>query len=133
MATSDNDFFSSLPQGWRGLGYIVLSSEFGPSDQTDIDRTVFLDPLGRWSLVPEKSSDWSPTQGGRPRGVGGRPRSVELDPLDHEFYSLGEGEWREKIISPHVRLPGVCIFVSSFNGHGAAVGSSRVLTSASSR
>ena len=44
MATSDNDF-SSLPLGWRGLDYIVLSSEFGPSDQTDIDRTVFLDPF----------------------------------------------------------------------------------------
>ena len=57
MATSDNDF-SSLPLGWRGLDYIVLSSEFGPSDQTEIDRMVFLDPLGRWSTIQEIDSDW---------------------------------------------------------------------------
>ena len=57
MTTSNNDF-SSLPLVWRGLDYIVLSSEFEPSDQTDIDRTVFLDPLGRWSTIQEFSSDW---------------------------------------------------------------------------
>ena len=56
MATSDNDF-SSLPLGWKGLDYIVLSSEFGPSDQTDIDRMVFLDPLGRWSIIREVDRD----------------------------------------------------------------------------
>jgi hypothetical protein len=70
MATSDNDF-SSLPLGWRGLDYIVLSSEFGPSDQTDIDRMVFLDPLGRWSTIQEFGSDWPRGQGERPRGEGG--------------------------------------------------------------
>jgi len=73
MATSDNDFFSSLPQGWRGLGYIVLSSEFRPSDQTNNDHTVFLDPLGWWSTIQEFGSDWPRDQGGRPRGEGGRP------------------------------------------------------------
>ena len=72
MATSDNDF-SALPLGWRGLDYIVLSSEFGLSDQTDIDRTVFLDPLGRWSIIREVDCDWPRGQGGRPRGEGGRP------------------------------------------------------------
>ena len=65
MATSDNDF-SSLPLGWRGLDYIVLSSEFGSSDQTDIDRMVFLNPLGRWSIIREVDCDW-------PRGHGRRP------------------------------------------------------------
>jgi len=72
MATSDNDF-SSLPLGWRGFDYIVHSSEFVPSDQTDIDRTVFLDPLGWWSIIREMGPDWTPGQGGRPRGEGGRP------------------------------------------------------------
>jgi len=57
MATSDNDF-SSLSLGWSGLDYIVLSSEFGLSDQTDIDRMVFLDPLGRWSIIREVHCDW---------------------------------------------------------------------------
>jgi len=71
MATSDNDF--SSPLGWRGLDYIVLSSEFRPSDQTDIDHTVFLDPLGRWSTIQEFGSDWPRGQDGRPRGEGGRP------------------------------------------------------------
>ena len=65
MASPDNDFFSSLPQGWRGLGYIVLSSEFGPSDQTDIDHTVFLDPLGRWRTIQEFGLDWPRDQGRR--------------------------------------------------------------------
>ena len=66
--------FSSLLQGWRGLNYIVLLSDFGMSDQTDIDRTVvFLDPLGRWNTIQVFGSDWTPGQGGRPRGEGGRP------------------------------------------------------------
>ena len=70
MATSDNDF-SSLSLGWRSLDYIVLSSEFGPSDQTDTDRMVFLDPLGRWSIIQEFGSDWTPGHGGHPRGRAG--------------------------------------------------------------
>ena len=53
--------------------YIVLSREFGPSDQTDIDRTVFLDPLGRWSMIQEFGTDWTRDLGGRPSGEGGRP------------------------------------------------------------
>ena len=53
------------PLGARGSGFIVPSSEREPSDQTDIDWTVILDPLGRWSWVHEKSSDWSPEGGGR--------------------------------------------------------------------
>ena len=69
---------------------MVLSSEFGSLDQTDIDRMVFLDPLGRWSLVPEKSSDWSPTQGECPRGVGGRPapEPVRSPIRSHGFWTL---------------------------------------------
>jgi len=54
------------PPGARGSGFIVPSSEREPLDQTDIDWMVFLDPLGRWSLVREKSSDWSPEGGERP-------------------------------------------------------------------
>jgi len=85
MATSDNDF-SSLPLGWRGLAYIVPSSEFGPSDQTDIDRTVFLDPLGRWSIIREVGPDWPRRQGGHPRGEGGRPT---LEPVRSPVRSRG--------------------------------------------
>ena len=52
------------PPGARWSGFIVPSSERELSDQTDIDWTVILDPLGRWSLVCEKSSDWSPEGAG---------------------------------------------------------------------
>jgi len=60
------------PPGARGSGFIVPSSEHEPPDQTDIDWTVILDPLGQWSLVCEKSSDWSPEGCGRP-GPGPNP------------------------------------------------------------
>ena len=78
------------PLGARGSGFIVPSSEREPYDQTDVDWTVILDPLGRWSLVPEKSSDWSPGQGGRPRGEGGRPAPgpVRLPVRSRGFWSL---------------------------------------------
>ena len=61
------------PPGARGSTYIVLRNECGPSDKTDINRPVFLDPLGRWSLIHEVDSDWPSGQGGCPRGEGGRP------------------------------------------------------------
>jgi len=68
------------PPGARGSGFIVSSNECESLDQTDIDWTVILDPLGWWSLVPEKSSDWSPGQGRRPRGEGGRPAPGPVRP-----------------------------------------------------
>ena len=46
------------PPGARGSAYIVPSSEPGPSDQTDIDRMIFFDPLGRWSIIRETEPDW---------------------------------------------------------------------------
>jgi len=51
---------------------------------------VILDPLGWWSLVLGKSSDWSPGQGRRPRGEGGRPAPgpVRLPVRSHGFWSL---------------------------------------------
>ena len=61
------------PPGARGSGFIVPSSEREPLDQTDIDWTVILDPLGRWSLVCQESSESNPTEGGRPGQLGGRP------------------------------------------------------------
>ena len=87
MATSNNDF-SSLPLGWRGLDYIVLSSEFGPSDQTDIDRTVFLDPLGQWSIIREVGWDWTQHLGGRPRGRAG---ALPLGPIAFPFVPVASG------------------------------------------
>jgi hypothetical protein len=49
---------SPPPLGWRGPAYIAPSNDRGPSDQTDINRTVFLDPLGRWSIIREVDADW---------------------------------------------------------------------------
>ena len=48
------------PPGARGSGFIVPSGERGPFDQTDIDWTVILDPLDRWSLVRKESSESNP-------------------------------------------------------------------------
>ena len=63
----------SSPPRARGSAYIVLPNEYGPSDQTDINRMVFLNPLGQWSMIHETESDWPSGQGGRPRDEGGRP------------------------------------------------------------
>ena len=68
------------PPGAKGSGYIVPSSEPRPLDQTDIDWTVILDPLGRWRVIPEESPVWTPSQGGRPRKEGGRPASSPVRP-----------------------------------------------------
>ena len=48
------------PPGARGSGFIVPSSEPGPSDQTDIDWMVILDPLGRWRVILEESNPLAP-------------------------------------------------------------------------
>jgi len=70
----DNELgFRGHPPRARGSAYVVLPNDCGPSDQIDINRTVFLDPLGRWSMIREVEADWSLDQGGRPRGEGGRP------------------------------------------------------------
>ena len=58
-------------RGCPGPAYIAFSDESGPSDQTDIDRVVFLNPLGRWSIIRETGPDWWRGQGGRPRGRAG--------------------------------------------------------------
>ena len=57
----------------RGPAYIAHPDERGPSDQTDLNCTVFLDPQRRWSTIRETNPDWSP-------GQGGHPRAVEHDP-----------------------------------------------------
>ena len=54
------------PPGARGPAYIALRNECGPSDQTDLNRTVFLDPLGRWSIIREAEPDWSKMTGRAP-------------------------------------------------------------------
>ena len=41
------------------LAYIVFLDESRPSDQTDINCTVFLDPLGRWSIIRETGPIWT--------------------------------------------------------------------------
>jgi len=51
-------FESFSPPGARGLAYIALPNEHGPSDQTDLNRVVLLDPLGRWSIILEVEPDW---------------------------------------------------------------------------
>ena len=80
-------------QGPGGSGFIVPSSESGPSDQTDIDRVVFLKVLGRWSIVPKLESVWSRGEGGRPVREGGRPvpGSVTSPVRSRGFWSLLDG------------------------------------------
>ena len=60
------------PPRARGSGFIVPSSEREPLDQTDIDWTVILGPLGRWSLVREESSESNQTEGWHPGQLGGQ-------------------------------------------------------------
>jgi len=66
-------FQRSSPLGAKGSAYIVLPNEYGPSDQTDLNRTVFHNPLGTWSMIRKVEHDWLSGQGRRPRGEGGRP------------------------------------------------------------
>ena len=63
----------SSPPRARGPAYIVPPNEYGSSDQTDLNRMVFLNPLVRWSMIREADHDWLSCQGGRPRGEGGCP------------------------------------------------------------
>jgi len=81
------------PPGARGSGFIVPSSERELLDQTDIDWTVILDPLGRWSVVREESPDWSPRGGGRPGLLGRRlgPGPVRPPLRSRGFWSLLDG------------------------------------------
>ena len=44
--------------GARGPAYIALPNERMPSDQTDLNRTIFLNPLGQWSIIREAEPDW---------------------------------------------------------------------------
>ena len=89
-----NPSFDSVEEVWspgaRGSGFIVPSSESGPSDQTDIDWTVIVDPLGRWSNIPKESPDWTLAEGGRPGKEGGRPVPVSSRPplRSRGFWSL---------------------------------------------
>ena len=66
-------FLLSSPPGATRSAYIFLPNECGLSDQTGINRMVFLNPLGRWSMIREVEAVWPLDQGGRPRGEGGRP------------------------------------------------------------
>ena len=71
-----------------GVVYIVPPNEYGPSDQTDLNRMVFLNPLGQWSIIREMKPDWLRQQGGRPRGEGGRPAP---GPLGLPFVPVASG------------------------------------------
>ena len=89
MPTSNNDF-SFLPLGWRGLAYIVPSSEFGPSDQTDIDRTVFLDTLGSGArsrrLVVIGPEARAGAQGGRAGTLPPSPSGLPFVPVASRLF-----------------------------------------------
>ena len=61
------------PPRARGPAYIAPPNECGPSDQTNLNPMVFLNPLGQWSMIHEAGLDWPRHLGGRPRGEGGRP------------------------------------------------------------
>ena len=70
----------SSPLGARGFAYIVRPNEYGPSDQTGLNRTVFLNLLGQWSMIREVEFDWLSGQVGRPRGEGRRPTPGPVRP-----------------------------------------------------
>ena len=74
--------------GARGPAYIALPNERGPSDQTDLNHMVFLNPLGRWSIIREAGPDWPRQQGGRPRGRAG---ALPLGPLGLPFVPVASG------------------------------------------
>jgi len=77
-----------LLQGPGGSAYIAPSSERGPSDQTDLNRTVFLDPLGRWSIIGETGPDWPR---GRAGAQGGRAGALPPGPLGLPFVPVASG------------------------------------------
>ena len=60
------------PPRARGPTYIAPPNERGPSDQTDLNRTVFLDSLDWWSIIREVEPDWLRHLGGHLRGECGR-------------------------------------------------------------
>jgi len=74
----------------QGPAYIAPPNERGPSDQTDLNRMVFLNPLGRWSIIREAEPDWLRHLGGRPRGEGGRlvPGPTRPPVRSRVFWSL---------------------------------------------
>ena len=74
--------------GARGPAYIALPNERRPSDQTDLNRTVFLNPLGWWSIIREAEPDWLPEQGGCPKGRAG---ALPLGPLGLPFVPVASG------------------------------------------
>jgi len=61
------------PPGARGPAYIAPPNERGPSDQTDLNRTVFLNPLGRWSMIREAEPHWLGEAGAQSPGLLGLP------------------------------------------------------------
>jgi len=73
-----------------GPAYIAPSNERGPSDQTDLNRMVFLDPQRRWSIICETQPHWLLSQGGRPMGEGERPAPGPARPhvRYHGFWTL---------------------------------------------
>jgi len=102
----------------RGHAYIALQDECGPSNQTDLNRVVFLDPLGRWSIILEAEPHWLSGQGGHPRVEGGRPTPEPARPpaRSRGFWSLlDDGKLPYTLISlckpdmwafpPYFRIP----------------------------
>ena len=85
-----NNELGSSQKGARGLAYIAFSDESGPSDQTNLNRTVFLDPQRRWNIIPKVDSERNSGQGGRPGRLGGRPPpgSVRSPVRSGGFWSL---------------------------------------------
>jgi len=76
------------PPGARGPAYIALPKKRGPSDQTDLNRTVFLDPQRQWSTIRETCPDWSL---GRAGAQGGRAGAPPPSPLDLLFVLVASG------------------------------------------
>ena len=78
------------PLGAREPAYIVPPNEYGPSDQTDLNRTIFLDPQRRWSIILEAEPEWwksrAGTQGGRASALPPGPLGLLFVPVASEVF-----------------------------------------------
>ena len=70
------------PLGARGTAYKAPSNERGSSDQTDLNRMVFLDPQRLWSIILETEPDWFLYRAG---ALGGRAGALPSSPLGLVF------------------------------------------------
>jgi hypothetical protein len=85
----DNEIrvYGMPPPGAKGLAYIALQEAPQPSDQTDLDQRLFINPQRRWRHDPRDGACLARLVGGAPMVGGGRPTSGPIFPSVY-FQSL---------------------------------------------